>query len=370
MKKREAASVTSPGYYVVGPTGAPVKGPFNTPSDALAALAEQRGFRTGVQFLSGDPGTSDWQVSKPKPFPYGLNTVVGALDSDGHCPVCDATGDGLLVNSEPDEDGQYDVECAACGWSGKANDYTDGPTDLTYYDEGGNAIGAEASKKCRGCGEPLESGAKGDRCYACVRAFKGPKKKAGKSWEVSQGLMTVDTMTVDAFEQTQVLGILPWMEEQLKGASGSDLIDVQRLHSASGTYCMGLRPHVDDELTRDASRKHAYYYDYEGEGYDNDDLPNLYDKRDYDGRTDSKGRSWNSETWEGPEAIPAPDSLYALTASDFPHGHSECYSPDDPYPAICRNQDDCRMGMCMYSDSTPEAQKEMREQVGNFKKPA
>ena len=79
-----------------------------------------------------------------------------------------------------------------------------------------------------------------------------------------------------------------------------------------------------------------------------------------DTSVDSHGFSNNSENWEGPADISAPDSLYALKPSDFPHEHSET-------GGICRNQDDCRMSMCMYSEMTPAAQAELRAAAGNTK---
>jgi len=44
------------------------------------------------------------------------------------CPVCHY--EELNVDSDPDEDGVFDVSCPKCGWRGEHSDFSDGPSDL------------------------------------------------------------------------------------------------------------------------------------------------------------------------------------------------------------------------------------------------
>jgi hypothetical protein len=69
----KTAGIT-PGYYLVGPNGAPGAGPFATLVEAEAQVGPSRS--AAVEYKSGteDP---EWDALRPTPFPYGLNTVNG-----------------------------------------------------------------------------------------------------------------------------------------------------------------------------------------------------------------------------------------------------------------------------------------------------
>jgi hypothetical protein len=69
------------GYYLVGPNGAPAAGPFDTMSQAEAQVGTTRA--AAIEYKSGveDP---EWNALRPKPFPYGMNTVNGSKTAEYH----------------------------------------------------------------------------------------------------------------------------------------------------------------------------------------------------------------------------------------------------------------------------------------------
>ena len=77
--RRTKTSAVSPGYYTVGPNGAPHSGPYRTLSEAEANLngAAAIEYKSGVE----DP---EWNALRAKEFPYGLNTVNGSRDHYMH----------------------------------------------------------------------------------------------------------------------------------------------------------------------------------------------------------------------------------------------------------------------------------------------
>lgn len=112
LKAKTAARKTAAGYFVVGPTGASISGPFGTVSEARQELVNRNG--AGVQF-KGDGNDAEWEAEKPEQFPVGLNSVSGSRHFADRidCPYClsvlpEDSYEGTSV------DGDYH-RCPECG---------------------------------------------------------------------------------------------------------------------------------------------------------------------------------------------------------------------------------------------------------------
>lgn len=74
IRGAKTAAVT-PGFYIVGPNSAPIEGPFETVTDAVARIPKTLG--AAVEWLA-PPEDANWEALKAQPFPFGLNTVNGS----------------------------------------------------------------------------------------------------------------------------------------------------------------------------------------------------------------------------------------------------------------------------------------------------
>jgi hypothetical protein len=70
---RASKTAMSGGYYLVGPTGGTLSGPYPTLSEAEANVG---GHASAIEYKSGE-SDAEWDFLKAKPFPFSSNTVNG-----------------------------------------------------------------------------------------------------------------------------------------------------------------------------------------------------------------------------------------------------------------------------------------------------
>jgi len=92
----------------------------------------------GVTLEEGEDGPTDENGNRECPVAdyHSFDEYAGQEDSAEHtaseqCPDCG--NPELYADSEPDEDGSYDVSCSRCGWTGRASEDIRGHDDT--YDE-------------------------------------------------------------------------------------------------------------------------------------------------------------------------------------------------------------------------------------------